>query len=171
MASSEEAGGEEAQEEDEKRKEAKGKYSWRKCKERIASFFNAKRKEEEVGKKVTKSDRRPRARQILGKSGRWLFLLELVVQSRLCVNAAAEGLQERADTMERWQQQEVQVPESRWAEEVPPRWKQPKGEDRTEKKKKRVKAAEVHLAKWISVEFREEVHEKIGGQMRYLLWD
>ena len=37
--------------------------------------------------------------------------------------------------MERWQQQEVQVKESRWAEEIPQRWKQPKGEDRTEMKK------------------------------------
>ena len=33
------------------------------------------------------------------------------------------------------------------------------------------KAAQVHLAKWISVEYREEVHEKIQRKMRYLLWD
>ena len=37
--------------------------------------------------------------------------------------------------MERWQQQEVQVKGSRWAEEFPQRWKQPKGEDWTDKKK------------------------------------
>ena len=37
--------------------------------------------------------------------------------------------------MERWQQQEVQVKESRCAEEIPQRWNQPKGEDRTEMKK------------------------------------
>ena len=43
----------------------------------------------------------------------------------LCVNAAAEGLQKRTE-MERWQQQEVQVKESRWAEEIPQRWTQPK---------------------------------------------
>ena len=37
---------------------------WKKCKERIASFFTAKEKEEEVEKKGRKSDRRPRARQV-----------------------------------------------------------------------------------------------------------
>ena len=56
-------------------------------------------------------------------------------QNWLRVNAAAEGLQKRTDMMERWQHQEVQVKESRWAEEIPQRWKQPKGEDRTEMKK------------------------------------
>ena len=39
------------------------------------------------------------------------------------------------EMMERMQQQEVQVKESRWAEEIPQRWRQPKGEDRTEIKK------------------------------------
>ena len=37
--------------------------------------------------------------------------------------------------MDRWQNREVQVKESRWAEESPRRWKQPKGEDRTKMKK------------------------------------
>ena len=37
--------------------------------------------------------------------------------------------------MERWQHQELPVKESRWAKESPQRWKQPKGEDRTEMKK------------------------------------
>ena len=37
--------------------------------------------------------------------------------------------------MDRWQNQEVQVKESRWTEEIPQRWKQPKGEDRTKLKK------------------------------------
>ena len=54
---------------------------------------------------------------------------------------------ERTEMMEKWQQQEVHVKESRWAEEVPQRWKQPKGKDKTEKKK-RGRAAEVHLAQW-----------------------
>ena len=62
--------------------------------------------------------------------------------------------------MERWQQQEVQVKESRCLEEIAQRWKQPEGEDRTEMKK-RGKDAQVHLAQWISMEYREEVHEKI----------
>ena len=37
--------------------------------------------------------------------------------------------------MERWQNQEVQVKESRWAEEFSQRWKHPKGEDRSDMKK------------------------------------
>ena len=46
--------------------------------------------------------------------------------------------------------------ESRCAEESSQRWKQPKGENRTEMKKE-AKPAEVHLVKWISVEYREDV--------------
>ena len=37
--------------------------------------------------------------------------------------------------MDRWQNQEVQVTESRWAEEIPQRWKQLEGEHRTKMKK------------------------------------
>ena len=37
--------------------------------------------------------------------------------------------------MERWQNQEVQVKKSRWAEENSQSWKHPKREDRTEMKK------------------------------------
>ena len=78
-----------------------------------------KEKEEEVEKKGRKSDRRPRGRQVWGKSGRWLFLLVLLEQNWLFVKAAAEGLQKRTEMMERWQQQEVQVKETRRAEEIP----------------------------------------------------
>ena len=88
-------------------KKAERKRSWRKSRRKrkrrkrwsteggVASFFTAKRKEEEVGKNGRKSDRRPRAGQVLGKSGRWLFLLVLLGQNWLCVNVAAEGSQER----------------------------------------------------------------------------
>ena len=48
-------------------------------------------------------------------------------------------------------------------EEIQQRWKQPKGEDRTEIKK-RSKDAKVHFAQVISVEYREEVHEKISSE-------
>ena len=41
------------------------------------------------------ADRRPSARHVLGKSGRWLFLLLLFGQNWLCVNAAAEENAER----------------------------------------------------------------------------
>ena len=72
--------------------------------------------------------------------------------------------------MTRWQQQEVQVKESRWAEEIPQRWTQPKGEDRTEMKKEAT-LLRCTLLRWISVEHREEVYEKIQRKVRYLLWD
>ena len=32
-------------------------------------------------------------------------------------------------------------------------------------------AVEVHLAKWISAEHFEEIHEKVQRKMRYLLWN
>ena len=94
----------------------------------------------------------------------------VIGQNWLCVNAAAEGWQRRTEMMERMQQQEVQVKESRWMEETPQRWRQPKGADRTEmrKEEKRLKCT---LIKWVGLQYREEVHEKIQRQVRYLLWD
>ena len=56
--------------------------------------------------------------------------------------------------------------ESRWTEEIPQRWKQSKGEDRTEMKKEAAL-----LRCWINVEHREEAHEKIPRKMRRLLWN
>ena len=37
--------------------------------------------------------------------------------------------------MDGWRNQEAQVKDCRWTEEIPQRWKQPKGEDRTKIKK------------------------------------
>ena len=139
---------------------------WKKVKERIARFLAAKRKEEEEEKKGRKSKNAP------GQDKSWAsredcFFVMLVARNWLCVNAAAaEGLQQRTEMMDRWQNQKVQMKESKWAEEIPQRWRQPQGEDRT--KNERGKAAEVHLAKRISVEHREEVHEKVQRTMRYL---
>ena len=115
MASSEEAEGKEVAEKEDKKKNVKyiRRSWWNKCKERIASFLTAKRKEEETEKKGRKSDKRPRTRQVLGRSGRLLFLLVLLVQNWLCVNAAAEGLQKTTEIMERWQQQQAHVKENR----------------------------------------------------------
>ena len=85
-----------------------------------------------------------------GKSERWHFLLLRMAQNWLCVNAAAEGLQRRTEMMERMQQQEVQVKESRWMEEIPPRWRHPKGEDRTETRKeaKRLRCTLLNGSAW-----------------------
>ena len=82
--------------------------------------------EDKKEKKGRQKEKQTRARQVLVKSGRCLFLFLLFGQNCLCVNGAAEGLQKRTEMMEKWQQQEVRVEESRWAEEIPPRWKQPK---------------------------------------------
>ena len=54
--------------------------------------------------------------------------------TELVMCAAAEVLQRRTEAMVRMQQ-EVQVKESRWAEESSQRWKQSEGEDRAEMKK------------------------------------
>ena len=100
---------------------------------RIVSLFTAEMKEEKKEKEDRKRNRRPKARQVLVNFGRWLLLVLLVGQNWLCVSAAAEGPQRR--TEERMQQV-ARVKESRWVEEVPQRWKQPEGEDRTEMKKR-----------------------------------
>ena len=123
---------------------------WKKCKGRIVFFFTERMKGEKKGKGCQKKNIRPRARQVLGKSGRWLFLLLLLGQNWLYDNAAAEGLQRRTEMMERMRQQEVQVKESRWMEENPQRWRQPKGPDRTEvrKEEKRLRCVLLGGSTW-----------------------
>ena len=97
-------------------------------------MFTMRRKEDEKEKECRKRDGRSKVRQTLWKSGRWLFLLLLLPENWLCVSAAAEGPQRRTEVMVRVQQ-DVQVKGGRWAEEIPQRWRQPKGEDKTEMKK------------------------------------
>ena len=97
-------------------------------------MFTMRRKEDEKEKECRKRDGRPKGRQTLKKSGRWLFLLLLLAQNWLCVSTAAEGPQRRTEVMVRVQQ-DVQVKGGRWAEEIPQRWRQPKGDDKTETKK------------------------------------
>ena len=65
MASSEEAEGKEVEEEEEKKEEGEVqkkefRRGWNKCKDMIASFLTAKRKEEEKEKRGRKSDKRHR---------------------------------------------------------------------------------------------------------------
>ena len=64
------------------------------------------------------SERRTKARQTLRKSGKWLFFILILGQNWMCVCAAAEGPQRRTEAMVRMQQ-EVQLKEGRWAEEIP----------------------------------------------------
>ena len=112
---------------------------------------NVKNEKSMKEKESKRSERRPKARQTLGKFGKWLFSLLLLVQNWLCVSAAAEGPKKRTEAMVRMQQ-EVQVKEGRWAGEIPQRWRQLKGEEWTEKKEARV---EMRTAQWIGLEHRE----------------
>ena len=142
----------EEKEEKERKKKVKHRRRswWKKCIERIVLFFTARMKEEKKEKEDRKRNKRPRERQVLGKSGRWHFLLCLLGQNWPCVSAAVEGPQKRTEMMDRLQQQEVQVKESRWAEEIPQRWRQPKGEDRTEMRKeaKRLRCTLLNGSAW-----------------------
>ena len=71
-----------------------------KCKERVAKCFMAREERRTCGKKGRNSDSCPKARHALGKSGSWLFLLLLVVQNWLCIDAAAEDLQRKDGNVE-----------------------------------------------------------------------
>ena len=123
---------EEEEEGEKKKKKVKhGRISWcKKCKERIVRFFTERMKGEKKAKR--KADV-PKRKQVLAKSGRWLFLLLLLEQ---CVNAAAEGLQRRTEMMER-------MAASRSASERADEWRrlhkggEPRGPDRTEMRKRK----------------------------------
>ena len=117
-----------------KRKKKKVKHGkrrwWEKCKDIIMSPSMMRRKKGEKEKESRRRARRPKARQTLGNEIRKWFFLLIMGQNWLSVSAAAEGPQRSTEVMTRMQQ-EVQIKESSWAEVVPIRWKQPKGEDRT----------------------------------------
>ena len=88
------------------------------------SFENEARQK---GEGKQRRERRPKARQTLGKFGKWLSLILLLEQNWPCVSAAAEGQQRRTEAVMRIQQ-EVQVKDYRWTEETSQRWRQSKGE-------------------------------------------
>ena len=71
------------------------------AKERTREPLKSQVKGGEEGKKDRKSDKCNRTRKVLGKSGRLLLLFVLLTQKRLCVDAAAEGVQKRTEMMER----------------------------------------------------------------------
>ena len=66
---------------------------WTKCKAQISSFFVSERKEEDVEETGRKRNKSLRVKQVLGKSGRWLFLLLVFGQNWLCIGAAAERME------------------------------------------------------------------------------
>ena len=57
----------------------------------------SERKEEEVKEKDKKRNKGPREKQFLGRPGRWLFLLLILMQSWLRVDAAAERLKPKGE--------------------------------------------------------------------------
>ena len=105
-------------------------------------------------------------RQALGKFGKWLFLFLIVGQNWLSVCAAAEGQQRRTEAVMRMQQ-DMQVKEHRWTEETSQRWRQLKGEDRTEMKKeaRRLRCTVLNMSTWSTP---KKIHEKTPKKVQYL---
>ena len=119
-------------------------------------------KEEEVKEKGTKRNKSPRAKQLLGRSGRWLFLLLILMQKWFCVDAAVGRLEPEgkgkvpeiiivSDVVEgtfveldgkslRQEQKEKRQRE----------WKGSRGVDRTEtiKKENKLKCALLNVSTW-----------------------
>ena len=148
MASTEKAKGREGEEEKEKDKEnsknvthRKRKW-WKKCKELIIRLFMMRSGEWQKGEGKQK--------RCLGKFGKWLFLLLILVKNWLSVSAAAEGSQRRTEAVISMQQ-EVQIKERSPRERAPKRWKKPKGRDT----KEMVEEAKVLRCTLVDVEDRE----------------
>ena len=120
-----------------KKKKKKAKHRkrrwWTKCKQSIASLFTLRKKEDVIEKERRKEARRLEGTQTMVKTWRWLLLLLLLGQSVLGVSAAAEGPQKRTEALK--DSAGTQVKGGRWAEEIPQRWRQPKGEGRSKMKK------------------------------------
>ena len=78
-----------------KKKKVKHRSSrwWTKCKEQFASLLVSERKQEDAKEKGRKRSKSPRAKLLLGRSGRWLFLLLILMQNWFCIDAAIGRLQ------------------------------------------------------------------------------
>ena len=95
----------------EKKRSGKGtkriKKSEAQKKHLVDDFPVSERKEEEVKEKGKKRNKSPKAKQFLGRSGRWLFLLLILMQNWFCVDAAAgrwsqQGKRKRLSCRMRW---------------------------------------------------------------------
>ena len=67
---------------------------WTKCKEQFASLFVSERKEEDLEEKGRNRNKSPRTKQLLGRSGKWVFLLLILLQKWFCVDAAVGRLEQ-----------------------------------------------------------------------------
>ena len=107
----------------------------------------SERKEGDVVEKGRKRNNSPRAKQVLGKSGRWLFLLMIFGQNLFCVDAAAGRLEPKGEaevpeiivvsdavegTFVNLDGKSLQVKQM---EKHQRKWKRIKGVDRTEMRK------------------------------------
>ena len=92
----------------------------------------------------------------------------LLGQGMLGVSAAAEGAQKETAVAFRMRG-DMQFKVERQTTSFSYKWMQAEEEDGANMKKE--ENAEVHIVTWISMEHREEVHEKIQRKMRCLLWD
>ena len=126
----------------------------------------SERKEEDVKEKGRKRNKSPRAKQFQERSGRWLFLLLILMQNWFCVDAAAGTLEPKG---------EAEVPEIIIVSDaVEGTFVNLDGESfQKEQKEKyeRVKAdkgrqeIDVRIAQWFGLEHGKEEREKI---QRYL---
>ena len=78
-----------------KKKKVKHRRSrwWTKRKEQFASPLVPERNEEDVKEEGRKRSKNPRAKLLLGGSGRWLFFLLILMQNCFCVDTAAGRLE------------------------------------------------------------------------------
>ena len=116
------------------------------------------RKEEDVKEKGRKRSKSLRAKQVLGRSGRWLFLLLILVQDWVCIDAAAGRREPKG---------KAEVPENHYRvgcgvdldgkslqeeqmEKHQREWKRFTGVDRTEmrKEEKRLRCALLNGSAW-----------------------
>ena len=122
----------------------------------------SERKEEDVKEKGRKRNKSPRAKPFPGRSGRWLFLLLILMQNWFCVDAAVERLEPKG---------EAEVPgiiivsdavegtfvdlggkslQEEQKEKHPRKWERSKGADWTEmrKEEKRFLCTLLHGSTW-----------------------
>ena len=146
-------------EKEDKEREEKVKHRrnlwWMKRKAQFARLIVPGMKEEEVKEKGKKRNKSPRAKQLLGSSGRWLFLLLILMQNWFCIDAAVERLEPKGiaivpeiiivtDAAEgTFTDLDGESLREEQKEKHQRKWKRSKGVDRTEvrKEEKRLKCA------------------------------
>ena len=112
------------------------------------------KEERRNGKGKQKKSKTSQSKTDLGEIGEVALSLYVAAKCQCCSGRTAKN--GSGDKM----QQEVQ--ESRWMETTPKRWKQLKGEDRTEMKKEARLLRWVHFAQWADVEYMRRYKGRCG---------